>query len=53
MLQFLFLAIVLAGLAYGAMRLVRATANRSRTRTIGPDDDPDFLNRLNSGKDPR
>ncbi|MDT5154367.1 MAG: hypothetical protein QOI01_6100 [Mycobacterium sp.] len=53
MLQFLFLAMMLAGLAYGAWRLVRATASRPKTRTIGPDDDPDFLNRLNHGKDPR
>lgn len=53
MLQFLFLAIVLAGLAYGALRIVRATANRSKMRTIGPDDDPDFLSRINHGTDPR
>jgi hypothetical protein len=52
-LQFLFSAIILAGLAYGAWRLVRAAASRPKTRTIGPDDDPDFLNRLNHGKDPR
>ena len=53
MLQFLLLVIILAGLAYGVWRLVRATANRPKTRTIGPDDDPDFLSRLNHGKDPR
>ncbi len=54
MLQFVLLVVILAGLAYGgAWRLVRATANRPRTRTIGPDDDPEFLNRLNHGKDPR
>jgi hypothetical protein len=52
-LQFVLLVVILAGLAYGAWRLVRATANRPRTRTIGPDDDPEFLNRLNHGKDPR
>lgn len=54
MLQFLVLVIILAGLAYVVFRAVRAVAaNRPRTRTIGPDDDPDFLNRLNHGGDPR
>ncbi len=54
MLQFMLLVIILAGLAYGGWRLVRATAaSRPRTRTIGPDDDPEFLNRLDHGKDPR
>ena len=48
-MQYLLLVIVLAGLAYGAWRLMRAVADRPRTRTIGPDDDPDFLNRLGHG----
>lgn len=48
-MQYLLLIIVLAGLAYATVRLVRATANRPRTRTIGPDDDPDFLSRLGHG----
>jgi hypothetical protein len=52
-LQFVLLVVILAGLAYGAWRLVRATAGGPRTRTIGPDDDPEFLNRLDHGKDPR
>ncbi len=53
MLQFVLLVVILAGLSYGAWRLLRAAASRPRTRTIGPDDDPDFLNRLNHGNDPR
>jgi hypothetical protein len=51
--QFLLLVIILAGLAYVAWRVVRAANNRPRRRVIGPDDDPEFLNRLNHGKDPR
>jgi hypothetical protein len=47
--QYLFLIIVLAGLAYTTFRLVRAVANRPKSRTIGPDDDPDFLRRLGHG----
>ncbi len=52
-MQFLLLVIILAGLAYVAWRVMRAAANRPKFRTIGPDDDPDFLNRLNHGGDPR
>ena len=48
-MQYLFLIIVLAGLAYTTFRLVRVIANRPKTRTIGPDDDPDFLRRLGHG----
>ena len=48
-MQYLFLVIVLAGLAYAGFRLVRAMADRPKTRTIGPDDDPDFLRRLGHG----
>lgn len=51
--QFLLLVIILAGLAYVAWRVMRAANNRPRRRVIGPDDDPDFLNRLNHGEDPR
>jgi hypothetical protein len=50
-LQFVLLVVILAGLSYGAWRLLRAAATRPPTRTIGPDDDPEFLNRLNHGKD--
>ena len=45
-MQFLLLVMILAGLAYVAWRVIRAAGDRPRTRTIGPDDDPDFLNRL-------
>jgi len=50
--QYLFLIIVLAGLAYTTFRLVRAVSNRPKSRTIGPDDDPDFLRRLGHGDHP-
>jgi hypothetical protein len=49
---YLLLTLVLAGLAYAGWRLTRLTvAARPKTRTIGPDDDPDFLKRLGSGDD--
>jgi hypothetical protein len=47
--QYLFLIVILAGLAYATWRLTRVVANRPKTRTIGPDDDPDFLRRLGHG----
>jgi hypothetical protein len=47
--QFLLLVIILAGLAYAAWRLMRATASRPPTKVVGPDDDPDFLRRLGHG----
>ncbi|MGK2881039.1 MAG: hypothetical protein ACSLE6_09680 [Mycobacterium sp.] len=41
------LVLVLVGLVvYFGWRLARAYANRPQSRTIGPDDDPDFLWRL-------
>lgn len=46
MLAFLFLAIVVGSLVYIGWRLTRAYASRPSTRTIGPDDDPDFLWRM-------
>ncbi|MET0455078.1 MAG: hypothetical protein ABW137_24835 [Mycobacterium sp.] len=52
-MQFLLLVMILAGLAYVAWRVIRASADRPRTRVIGPDDDPDFLNRLGGGTGPR
>ncbi|HEV7419091.1 MAG TPA: hypothetical protein VGO30_04520 [Mycobacterium sp.] len=48
-MQYLFLIVILAGLAYTTWRLVRVTASRPKSRTIGPDDDPDFLRRLGHG----
>ncbi|RDH77112.1 hypothetical protein DVS77_16895 [Mycolicibacterium moriokaense] len=52
-MAFLFLVLVLAGLIYAGWRLTRATAGRPKTRTIGPDDDPEFLRRLGHGDNPR
>lgn len=49
-MAYLLLILVLAGLIYLGWRLMKVTASRPRTRTIGPDDDPDFLRRLG---DPR
>ena len=53
--RILLLVVILAGLAYGAGGWCAPTANRPKTRTIGPDDDPDFLRRLGHGDnaDPR
>jgi hypothetical protein len=50
---YLLLVAVLGGLIYIGWRLTRATAGRPRTRTIGPDDDPEFLRRLGHGDNPR
>jgi hypothetical protein len=50
---YLLFMLVLAGLIYAGWRLTRATASPPRTRTIGPDDDPDFLRRLGQGDNPR
>ena len=52
-MAYLLLTLVLAGLAYVGWRLMRVTASRPRTRTIGPDDDPDFLRRLGPEGNPR
>ena len=51
--QFLLLLVLLVALGYAVFRVTRAVAIRPRTRTIGPDDDPDFLRRLGSGPDAR
>ena len=48
-MAYLLLILVLAGLVYVGWRLTRMTADRSKTRVIGPDDDPDFLRRLGHG----
>ena len=52
-MAYLLLILVLAGLIYGGWRLTRLTAARSKTRVIGPDDDPDFLRRLGPDNDLR
>ena len=46
---YLLVILMLATLAYSGWRLTRSAADRSSTRTIGPDDDPDFLWRLSHG----
>lgn len=46
---YLLLIVVVAALAYVAMRAIRANAHRTTTRVIGPDDDPDFLWSLGRG----
>ena len=50
---YLFAILVLAALVYVGFRLMRANATRPHTRTIGPDDDPDFLRRLGPDNKPR
>lgn len=52
-MAYLLFVLVLAGLIYLGWRLTRATASRPKPRTIGPDDDPDFLRRLGHGDNPR
>ena len=52
-MAYVLLTLILAGLAYAGWRLTRLTASRPTTRTIGPDDDPDFLRRLRDGDNPR
>ena len=48
---YLLLILVLAALVYVGWRVTRMTANRTRTRVIGPDDDPDFLRRISPRDD--
>lgn len=52
-MQYLLLVLIVAGLIYVTWRLVRASANRPGPRVIGPDDDPDFLRRLDPKDNPR
>lgn len=52
-MAYLLLILVVAGLVYLGWRLMRVSASRPRTRTIGPDDDPDFLRRLGHPDNPR
>jgi hypothetical protein len=46
---YLLLVLVLASLIYIGWRTARSQANRTKTRVIGPDDDPEFLWRLDHG----
>jgi hypothetical protein len=44
---YLLVLAMLAGLAYTVWRLYRGSVGAPRTRVVGPDDDPEFLRRLN------
>ncbi len=46
---YLLLALVLGTLIYVGWRAARSQIDRPKTRVIGPDDDPEFLRRLNHG----
>lgn len=50
-MTYLLLILVLAALVYAGWRVSQIAANRPRTRVIGPDDDPDFLRRINPQDD--
>ena len=50
---YLLLVLVLGTLIFIGWRAVRSQINRQKNRVIGPDDDPDFLWRLNHGDSPR
>ena len=52
-MAYLLLTLVLTGLAYAGWRLTRLGGASPKARTIGPDDDPDFLRRLGHGDNPR
>lgn len=47
---YLLLILMAAALIVLAVRAARAQSNRSATRVIGPDDDPEFLRRLGDNK---
>ncbi|MBB2989483.1 hypothetical protein FHR72_000946 [Mycolicibacterium iranicum] len=50
-MAYLLLILVVAALVYVGWRMIRMNANKPRPRTIGPDDDPDFLRRINPRDD--
>ncbi len=50
---YLLLIMVLGTLLYVGLRAARSQVLRTKTRVIGPDDDPDFLRRLGHGDKPR
>lgn len=51
MLYLLILLLIIGTVVYVGLRMARAYAARPKTRVIGPDDDPEFLWRLNRGDD--
>ncbi len=46
---YLLLILVLGTFVYVGWRAVRSQVTRPKSRVIGPDDDPEFLWRLNNG----
>jgi hypothetical protein len=46
---YLLLVLVLGTLVYLGWRAISAQSQRPKSRVIGPDDDPEFLRRLNHG----
>jgi len=46
---YLLLALILGTVLYVGWRAARSQINRTKSRVIGPDDDPDFLWRLTHG----
>ncbi len=46
---YLLLALIVATVVYVGWRSARSQINRTKSRVIGPDDDPDFLWRLTHG----
>ena len=50
---YLLLVLALGTLLYVGLRAARSQILRTKTRVIGPDDDPDFLRRLGHGDKPR
>lgn len=46
---YLLLIVALGTLVYLGLRLTQTHDRRPKTRVIGPDDDPDFLSRLDRG----
>lgn len=50
---YLLLVVIFGALIYAGWRASRSQVHRTKTRVIGPDDDPDFLRRLGRGDSPR
>lgn len=48
-MTYLFVILVVAALAYAGWRVAKTRASQPTKRVIGPDDDPDFLWRLDRG----
>ena len=49
MLLYLLVIIIVGAGVYVGIRAIRSQSGKNNTRVIGPDDDPDFLRRLNHG----